>query len=138
MNKDNLNVGDGKGMEEDLKEMDKKKPKEEEMGSLKVKRKPPKELMKGGIRDRPLLSWIRILGWFFFQVFFPFQSMLNFYLCPLSLFHAHRSVVTAIWWACIIGFLVGCFSLMWVSISLICLTMFSCILFKMKCLRPGT
>ena len=89
MNKDNLNVGDGKGMEEDLKEMDKKKPKEEEMGSLKVKRKPPKELMKGGIRDRPLLSWIRILGWFFFfQVFFLFQSMLNFYLCPLSLFHA--------------------------------------------------
>ena len=88
MNKDNLNVGDGKGMEEDLKEMDKKKPKEEEMGSLKVKRKPPKELMKGGIRDRPLLSWIRILSWFFFQVFFPFQSMLNFYLCPLTLFHA--------------------------------------------------
>jgi len=83
MNKDNLNVGDGKGMEEDLKEMDKKKPKEEEMGSLKVKRKPPKELMKGGIRDRPLLSWIRIL------------------------------VVTAIWWACIFGFLVGCFSLMY-------------------------
>ena len=32
--------------------------------------------------------------------------------------------MTAIWWACIIGFLVGCFSLMWVSISLICLTMF--------------
>ena len=84
MSKDKLNVGDGKGMEEDLK----KKLKEEETGSLKMQRKPPKELMKGGIRDRPLLSWIRILGWFFFQVFFPFQSMLNFYLCPLSLFHA--------------------------------------------------
>ena len=85
MSKDKLNVGDGKGMEEDLK----KKLKEEETGSLKMQRKPPKELMKGGIRDRPLLSWIRILGWvFFFQVFFHFQSMLNFYLCPLSLFHA--------------------------------------------------
>ena len=85
MNKDNLNVGDGKGMEEDLKEMDKKKPKEEEMGSLKVKRKPPKELMKGGIRDRPLLSWIRILGWFFFQVFFPFNPC-SIFICVL--FHS--------------------------------------------------
>ena len=82
MNKDNLNVGDGKGMEEDLKEMDKKKPKEEEMGSLKVKRKPPKELMKGGIRDRPLLSWIRILGWFF-----PLSSSsLLIHSCSVSLF----------------------------------------------------
>ena len=65
MNKDKLNVGDGKGMEEDPKEMDKKKPEEEETSSLKMQRKPPKELMKGGIRDRPLFSWIRILGWFF-------------------------------------------------------------------------
>ena len=56
MNKDELNVGDGMGM-------DKKKVKEE-TGSLKMKRKPPKELMKGGIRDRSLFSWIRILGWF--------------------------------------------------------------------------
>ena len=57
MNKDELNVGDGKGM-------DKKKVKEEEeeTSSLKMKRKPPKELMKGGIRDRSLVSWIRILG----------------------------------------------------------------------------
>ena len=84
MNKDNQNVGDGKGMEEDLKEMDKKKLKEEETGSLKMQRKPPKELMKGGIRDRPLFSWIRILGWFFpFQVLL-FQFMLSF---PLSSFN---------------------------------------------------
>ena len=84
MNKDKLNVGDGKGMEEDPKEMDKKKLKEEETGSLKMKRKPPKELMKGGIRDRPLFSWIRILGWFFpFQVLL-FQFMLSF---PLSSFN---------------------------------------------------
>ena len=116
MNKDNLNVGDGKGMEEDLKEMDKKKPKEEEMGSLKVKRKPPKELMKGGICDRPLLSWIRILGWFFKSSLSTHAQFSSF-----SSFTLSCSVVTAIWWACIIGFLVGCFSLMWVSISLICL-----------------
>jgi len=83
MNKDKPNVGDGKGMEEDPKEMDKKKLKEEETGSLKMQRKPPKELMKGGIRDRPLFSWIRIL------------------------------VVAAIWWVLIVGFLVGCFSLMY-------------------------
>jgi len=77
MNKDELNVGDGKGM-------DKKKAKEEEeTSSLKMKRKPPKELMKGGIRDRSLVSWIRIL------------------------------VVAAIWWALIIGFLAGCFYLMY-------------------------
>ena len=87
MNKDNLNVGDGKGMEEDLKEMDKKKPKEEETSSLKMQRKPPKELMKGGIRDRPLFSWIRILGWFFKSSL----QMLSFHLSPLSLFHAQ-------WW----------------------------------------
>ena len=43
----NLNAGDGKGMED---------PK------MKIKRKPPQEMMKGGIRDRPLASWIRILG----------------------------------------------------------------------------
>ena len=84
MNKDKLNVGDGKGMEEDLKEMDKKKLKEEETGSLKMKRKPPKELMKGGIRDRPLFSWIRILGWFFpFQVLL-FQFMLSFPLISFN------------------------------------------------------
>ena len=67
MNKDNLNVGDGKGMEEDLKnDMDKtKKAEKSDVSSLNMKRKPPKELMKGGIRDRPLGSWIRILGWFF-------------------------------------------------------------------------
>ena len=62
MNKeDKLNVGDGKVMKEDPKKMNKK---EEEEGSLNMKRKPPKELMKGGIRDRPLFSWIRILGCF--------------------------------------------------------------------------
>ena len=61
MSKDDLNVGDGKRMEEP-KERDKEK---EEEASLKMKRKPPKELMKGGIRDRSLFSWIRILGWFF-------------------------------------------------------------------------
>ena len=58
MSKDDLNVGDGKRMKEDLKEMNKK----EEEASVKMKRKPPKELMKGGIRDRSLFSWIRILG----------------------------------------------------------------------------
>ena len=40
----------------------KKVKEEEETSSLKMKRKPPKELMKGGIRDRSLVSWIRILG----------------------------------------------------------------------------
>ena len=60
MSKDDLNVGDRKRMEEP-KERDKEK---EEEASLKMKRKPPKELMKGGIRDRSLFSWIRILGWF--------------------------------------------------------------------------
>ena len=59
MSKDDLNVGDGKRMEEP------KEKKEEKEASLKMKRKPPKEMMKGGIRDRPLFSWIRILGWFF-------------------------------------------------------------------------
>ena len=33
-------------------------------------------------------------------------------------------MVAAIWWVLIVGFLVGCFSLMWVSIPLICLAMF--------------
>jgi len=79
MSKDDLNVGDGKRMEEP-KEKEKEK---EEEASLKMKRKPPKELMKGGIRDRSLFSWIRIL------------------------------VVAAIWWAFIIGFLAGCFALMY-------------------------
>ena len=92
MNKDKLNVGDGKGMEEDPKEMDKKKLKEEETGSLKMKRKPPKELMKGGIRDRPLFSWIRILGWFFPS--FKLQLILLFHSFMLSggchLVGAHR------------------------------------------------
>ena len=111
MNKDNQNVVDGKGMEEDLKEMDKKKLKEEETGSLKMQRKPPKELMKGGIRDRPLFSWIRILGWFF-----PLSSS-NWF----SSFTLSYSVVAAIWWVLIVGFLAGCFSLMCVSISMICL-----------------
>ena len=32
-------------------------------------------------------------------------------------------MVAAIWWVLIVGFLVGCFSLMCVSITLICLTM---------------
>ena len=87
-------VGDGKGIEEDLKEMDKKK--EEGVGSLKMKRKPPKELMKGGIRDRPLFSWIRILGLFSSFKFFSFNSCsLSLFQVPidspLSLFHAQ-------WW----------------------------------------
>ena len=72
MNKDDLIVGDGMGRDEDLKKRDKKELKDglkEEEVSLKMKRKPPKEMMKGGIRDRSLVSWIRILGWFFlFQV----------------------------------------------------------------------
>ena len=43
MNKDEVNVGDGKGMEEDLKkEMDmKKKVEKSEVGSLNMKRTPP-------------------------------------------------------------------------------------------------
>ena len=118
MNKDKLNVGDGKGMEEDPKEMDKKKLKEEETGSLKMKRKPPKELMKGGIRDRPLFSWIRILGWFFKSSLSTHAQFSSF-----SSFTLSCSVVAAIWWVLIVGFLVGCFSLMCVSITLICLTM---------------
>ena len=72
MNNDDLNVGDGRGREEDLKKREKEEVKDgskEEEASLKMKRKPPKEMMKGGIRDRSLVSWIRILGWFFlFQV----------------------------------------------------------------------
>jgi len=86
MNKDDLIVGDGMGRDEDLKKRDKKELKDglkEEEVSLKMKRKPPKEMMKGGIRDRSLVSWIRIL------------------------------VVAAVWWAFIIGFLAGCFALMY-------------------------
>ena len=53
--------GDHKGkIEEDSKKMLKDEPKE---GSSFVKRKPPKELLKGGLRDRSLFSWLRILGW---------------------------------------------------------------------------
>ena len=52
--------GDLKGkIEEDTKKMLKDEPKE---GSSFVKRKPPKELLKGGLRDRSLFSWLRILG----------------------------------------------------------------------------
>ena len=102
MSKDDLNVGDGKRMEE---------PKEREKeASLKMKRKPPKEMMKGGIRDRPLFSWIRILGWFFL-----FQLLIDSSLLLLTPY----SVVAAIWWAFIIGFLVCCFAIMCVSISMI-------------------
>jgi len=73
--------GDLKGkIEEDSKKMLKDEPKE---GSSFVKRKPPKELLKGGLRDRSLFSWLRIL------------------------------VVTALWWAFIIGFLTSCFALMY-------------------------
>ena len=98
MSKDDLNVGDGKRMKEDLNKMNKK----EEEASLKMKRKPPKELMKGGIRDRSLFSWIRILGCFFSFTFF---LILHYPAMPCS-------VAAAIWWAFIIGFLAGCFALM--------------------------
>merc|ERR1712016_547634 len=57
------------------------------MESMKIKRKPPQEMMKGGIRDRPLASWIRILGWFL-------SSQNSFTFC---------SVVAALWWTFIIA-----------------------------------
>ena len=96
--------GDLKGkIEEDSKKMLKDEPKE---GSSFVKRKPPKELLKGGLRDRSLFSWLRILGWILTLRF----SFLIAALIPYS-------VVTALWWAFIIGFLTSCFALMWVSSS---------------------
>ena len=58
MSKDDLNVGDGKRMEEP-KERDKEK---EEEAALMMERK---QLMKVAIRDRSLFSWMRIIGWIF-------------------------------------------------------------------------
>ena len=86
MNKNNLNVGDGKGE------------------AMKIKKKPLRvlEMMKGGIRDRPLASWIRILGWFL-------SSQNSFTFC---------SVVAALWWTFIIAFMAGCYALMSVDLSL--------------------
>ena len=130
MNKDDLIVGDGMGRDEDLKKRDKKELKDglkEEEVSLKMKRKPPKEMMKGGIRDRSLVSWIRILGWFFL-----FQVCID---SSLFLFLTTCSVVAAVWWAFIIGFLAGCFALMCVFISLNCLMW---PFLKLKCLHSGT
>ena len=96
----NLNAGDGKGMED---------PK------MKIKRKPPQEMMKGGIRDRPLASWIRILGWFL-------SSQNSFTFC---------SVVAALWWTFIIAFMAGCYALMSVALP-------HSIDFGMKCPQSGT
>ena len=89
--------------EEDIKKMSKDDPKEV---SSFVKRKPPKELMKGGLRDRSLFSWLRILGWILPLRFSLLIATFTFILC---------SVVTALWWAFIFGFLTSCFVLMWVS-----------------------
>ena len=98
--------GDLKGKtEEDTKAMLKDEPKE---GSSFVKRKPPKELLKGGLRDRSLFSWLRILGGIL-TLRFSFL-IATFTLIPCS-------VVTALWWTFIIGFLTSCFALMWVSSS---------------------
>ena len=107
--------GDLKGkMEEDIKKMPKDDPKEV---SSFVKRKPPKELMKGGLRDRSLLSWLRILGWILPLRFSFLIAAFIFILC---------SVVTALWWAFIFGFLTSCFVLMWVSSSSLSLTISHC------------
>ena len=107
--------GDHKGkIEEDSKKMLKDEPKE---GSSFVKRKPPKELMKGGLRDRSLFSWLRILGWIL-TLRFSFL-IATFTLIPCS-------VVTALWWAFIIGFLTSCFALMWVSSSSLDLAISHC------------
>ena len=94
-----LNVGDGKGME-----------------SMKIKRKPPQEMMKGGIRDRPLASWIRILGWFLSS-----QNSFTFYC----------SVVAVLWWTFIIAFMAGCYALMSVDLCLY-------LDLGMKCPQSGT
>ena len=80
--------GDLKGkIEEDTKKMLKDEPKE---GSSFVKRKPPKELLKGGLRDRSLFSWLRILGWIltFTQILF-LDRHFHFH----SLLSGHRSLV---------------------------------------------
>ena len=100
MNKNNLNVGDGKGE------------------AMKIKKKPLRvlEMMKGGIRDRPLASWIRILGWFLSsQNFFTFCC----------------SVVAVLWWTFIIAFMAGCYALMSVDLSL-------SLDLGMKCPQSGT
>ena len=98
MNKNNLNVGDGKGE------------------AMKIKRKPPQEMMKGGIRDRPLASWIRILGWFLSS-----QNFFTFYC----------SVVAVLWWTFIIAFMAGCYALMSVDLCLY-------LDLGMKCPQSGT
>ena len=90
---------------EDIKKMPEEDPKEV---SSFVKRKPPKELMKGGLRDRSLFSWLRILGWILLLRFSLLIATFTFNLCSYS-------VVTALWWAFIFGFLTSCFVLMWVS-----------------------
>ena len=100
--------------EEDIKKMSKDDPKEV---SSFVKRKPPKELLKGGLRDRSLFSWLRILGWIL-TLRFSFL-IATFTLIPCS-------VVTALWWTFIIGFLTSCFALMWVSSSSLDLAISHC------------
>ena len=102
--------------EEDIKKMSKEDPKEV---SSFVKRKPPKELMKGGLRDRSLLSWLRILGWILLLRFSLLIATFTFNLCSCS-------VVTALWWAFIFGFLTSCFVLMWVSLPPLSLTISHC------------
>ena len=89
--------------EEDIKKTSKEDPKEV---SSFVKRKPPKELLKGGLRDRSLFSWLRILGWILPLRYSFLIATFIFILC---------SVVIALWWAFIFGFLTSCFVLMWVS-----------------------
>ena len=34
---------------------------------VETRRKPPSQQVKGGLRDRPLFSWVRILGEFFYS-----------------------------------------------------------------------
>ena len=109
--------GDLKGkIEEDSKKMLKDEPKE---GSSFVKRKPPKELLKGGLRDRSLFSWLRILGWIL-----PLR--ISFLIATFTFNLCSYSVVTALWWAFIIGFLTSCFALMWVFSSSLDLAISHC------------
>lgn len=51
--------------------------------SMEIRRKPPSQQLKGGLRDRSLFSWVRILA------------------------------VTALWWAFVLGFICACFFLMY-------------------------
>ena len=67
--------------------------------SMEIRRKPPSQQLKGGLRDRSLFSWVRILG----ELHFSF----------LKKPYAASSAVTALWWAFVLGFICACFFLMY-------------------------